>query len=378
MAKKKKQLTAISLFSGAGGMDVGFSKAGIKILWANDFNKDACETFKANHGPIIDYGKIEDFLPTLNKYRGVDLVFGGPPCQGFSVAGKMNPGDERSKLVFTFFDVVEKVHPKAFVLENVKALGELDKWSLVREQLFKRASELGFKFRQIIILNAAEFGVPQKRERMFFIGIRDPKFINEWEGLEGYFEKHKSKAPTVGEIVRKLGRVGTPTNPKTCNAKITTATNPILRKSPYAGMIFNGAGRPIDPNGYANTLPASMGGNKTPIIDEAHIFDGKRSWVESYHKRLWKGGKVLDFQKAPSSLRRLTLNEAIRIQTFPEDYKFMGGTNSIYKQIGNAVPCQLAHAVANVVTDLLTADDNGKSAISLKKDAAGAIHGSIA
>lgn len=359
---KGKRLTAVSLFTGAGGMDVGFSRAGFEILWANDFNKDACDTFRANHGSIIEYGKIEDFIDGLEKYKGADIVFGGPPCQGFSVAGKMDPEDQRSKLVFSFMDVVEKIQPRAFVMENVKALGALEKWSLVRQKLFQRASDLGYKFRQIIILNSADFGVPQKRERMFFIGIKDIGVLEELTGIENHFEKHKKKAPSVGEIVRKLGKAGSENNPHTCKAKITIATSPILRKSPYAGMMFNGAGRPIDPNGYSNTLPASMGGNKTPFVDEAQIFEGKNGWIEEYHKKIWNGGKPLDFQEAPSFLRRITLKEAMAIQTFPEDYKFMGGTNSIYKQIGNAVPCNLAEVVATVVKDIL---NNNKPIVGL-------------
>lgn len=350
---KKKKLTAVSLFSGAGGMDVGFSRAGFEILWANDFDKDACATFAENHGPIIEHGPIQDFIPMLGKFEGVDVVFGGPPCQGFSVAGKMDPDDHRSQLVFSFFDVVEKVKPRAFVMENVKALAKLDKWSLVRERLFKRAADLGFKFRQIVVLNSSEFGVPQKRERMFFIGFRDLGELNELYHIESYFEKYKSRAPKVGEIIKKLGRAGSPTNPKTSNARITTAGNPVLRRSPYAGMMFNGAGRPIDPNGYANTLPASMGGNKTPIIDEAFIFDGKPSWVEEYHHKLWVQKKQPKYGPAPKFLRRLTTREAHLIQTFPEGYIFKGGNNSIYKQIGNAVPGNLAFAAANVVKDHL-------------------------
>jgi len=370
---KKPKFKAVSLFSGAGGMDVGFSNAGFEILWANDFNKDACETFAENHGPIIQYGKIEDHIHTLDKYYGVDIVFGGPPCQGFSVAGKMNPDDERSNLVFSFMDVVEKVQPRAFVMENVKALGVLDKWSLVREKLFKRASDLGYGYRQIVVLNASEFGVPQKRERMFFICLKDSGSLNDLFGLDSHFEKHKKRAPNVGELIRELGKAGSSTNPHTCKAKITIATSPILRRSPYAGMMFNGAGRPIDPKGYANTLPASMGGNKTPIVDEAQIFEGKPSWIEKYHKKLWEGGKPLDFQEAPKHLRRLTLSEAKLIQTFPSDYKFKGGTNSIYKQIGNAVPCTLAEVVANVVKELLESHDPVYS-LKIKKSGIGATH----
>lgn len=370
---KQRKLTGVSLFSGAGGMDVGFLNAGYEILWANDFDKNACETFRANHGDIIEHGRIEEYVPMLSKFRGVDVVFGGPPCQGFSVAGKMNPDDERSKLVFSFMDVVEQVQPRAFVMENVKALGALDKWSLVRERLFERASKLGYEFRQIFILNASEFGVPQKRERMFFIGLKKPGALTDFFGAQDYFDKYKVKPPKVGDIVRKLGRAGSPTNPHTCNAKITTATNPILRRSPYAGMLFNGAGRPIDPDGYANTLPASMGGNKTPFIDEAQIFDGEPGWVEEYHESLWNGGKSLDFQEAPKRLRRITVKEAIKIQTFPDDYIFVGGNNAAYKQIGNAVPGKLAEVVANVVREFLEQDGDSPS-IGVKRDAIGAIH----
>ena len=92
--------TAISLFTGAGGMDVGFSKAGFNIIWANDNDKDSCDTYKSNHDAPIQNGYVSTFLNDLNKYKGVDCVFGGPPCQGFSRAGKMDPFDPRNKLIF--------------------------------------------------------------------------------------------------------------------------------------------------------------------------------------------------------------------------------------------------------------------------------------
>ena len=102
-------LRAISLFSGAGGMDVGFENAGIKVVFANELVSDAAETYKANHPDCIMVNDdINNVIDSLDKYEGIDLVFGGPPCQGFSVAGKMNPDDDRSKLVFTFLDVIEK------------------------------------------------------------------------------------------------------------------------------------------------------------------------------------------------------------------------------------------------------------------------------
>lgn len=110
MDKKK---TAISLFSGAGGMDVGFEKAGIQVLVANEIMPEASETYKANHqeSRMIN-DDINNVINELDKYSGVDFVFGGPPCQGFSVAGKMDPDDSRSKLIFTFLDVIKKVRPR--------------------------------------------------------------------------------------------------------------------------------------------------------------------------------------------------------------------------------------------------------------------------
>jgi len=102
-------MKAISLYSGAGGLDVGFVKAGFDILWANDFDKMACETYKNNIGNHIHCGDIESLKSQLYKYRSeVDIVFGGPPCQGFSVAGKMNPSDPRSNHIWTFSEIVIK------------------------------------------------------------------------------------------------------------------------------------------------------------------------------------------------------------------------------------------------------------------------------
>src|SRR5260370_11257600 len=101
-------LSAISLFSGAGGMDVGFEEAGFTVEWANDIDPAACATHAHNLGEKIEQGPIEDFLGSVSQYSGVDLVFGGPPCQGFSVAGKMDPQDARSTVIWHFFDVVER------------------------------------------------------------------------------------------------------------------------------------------------------------------------------------------------------------------------------------------------------------------------------
>lgn len=348
----KKRLTAISLFSGAGGMDVGFEEAGIQVLWANEINKDAAKTYEANHNETkLAVGDINTMMDNIKNYKGVDLVFGGPPCQGFSVAGKMDPDDERNKLVWSFLDAVNIVQPKAFVMENVKALAKLAKWEDVRKEFFSKASEMGYECYPFL-LNATEYGVPQKRERVFFVGIKGYHMFEEQ--LWGMIENQKNIAPTIRQVLSPLGKAGTENNPNTCTAKITFATNPIIRKSPYAGMIFNGMGRPIDIDGYANTLPATMGGNKTPIIDEEYLYTNASSnWIEEYHAKILGGEVIQEFKEAPERLRRLTINEAKVIQTFPDKYDFRGSKSSIYKQIGNAVPCNLAKAIANAVSEYL-------------------------
>lgn len=354
-----KRSTAVSLFTGAGGMDVGFERAGIRSVFANELMKEAADTYNANHpAGVMVNDDIYNVLPSLDEYKGVDFVFGGPPCQGFSVAGKMDPNDERSKLIFTFLDVVEKVQPKAFVMENVKALGYIDKWEPVRNRYLERARALGYNCAPFI-LNATDYGVSQKRERVFFIGIRnnyDPFFEGH---MHGFIEQQKHKAPVIRELLKSLGPAGTEKNPNTCTAKITFATSPVMRKSPYAGMYFNGQGRPINIDGYANTLPASMGGNKTPFVDEEYLYgEADEDWVVSYHKGLVEGTIEPQFEEAPSRLRRITIREAVKIQSFPDDYVFCGNKGKIYTQIGNAVPCKMAEAVAKAVIAYLDSEWN--------------------
>jgi DNA (cytosine-5)-methyltransferase 1 len=344
-------MQAVSLFSGAGGLDVGFNRAGFDIIWANDFDKDACETYKNNVGNHIFCGDIDQLKYKLYAtVKIADIVFGGPPCQGFSVAGKMNPFDPRSKHIWTFAEVVKKINPAAFLMENVKALGQLKKWEPLREELLQEFRNAGYMV-NFIILNASEFGVPQARERVFFVGFKGNSSIIP--DLEKMIEDYKIKSPTVRQALSVLDKAGTGNNKGLAKAKITIAPTPIMRKSPYAGMLFNGLGRPVKIDGYCATLPATMGGNKTPIIDEDALYNDKDNWVESYHNSLLNGGNPLEYKEVPKRLRRLTTQEAAVLQSFPLDYKFYGSQSSVFKQIGNAVPCNLGYAMALMLFNCL-------------------------
>jgi len=342
-------MRAISLFSGAGGMDVGFKRAGFNVVAASELDMNACATFRANHLETKLYeGDLADNFESLVAEKNIDVVFGGPPCQGFSVAGKMDPDDPRSKLIFRFADVVDALNPSIFVMENVKALGALSKFSEVRRQLMARFTKSGYTV-NMHLLNAKDFGVPQSRERVFFIGVKG----NLRPITQQKFKKHILKPPSLREAIGHLGPAGGASNLRVCNAKITLASKPILRKSPYAGMMFNGQGRPLNPDGWASTLPASMGGNRSPIIDEGHLYKNSPSWVEQYHRHLMSGGAPYGFNDVPEYLRRLTVDEAVLLQGFPADYIFCGPQSKVFSQIGNAVPCKLAEVVACVVRQQL-------------------------
>ena len=357
-------MKAISLFAGAGGLDLGFVKAGFEIEWSNDIDKDACRTYKANLGDHIRCGSIDFFLPSLDRFKDqLDLIIGGPPCQGFSVAGKMDPNDPRSKHVWTFANLVDKLQPRGFVMENVKALGQLERWKPLREELLRFFRKAGYAA-NFVVVNATDFDVPQSRERVLFIGFKaNPVFVPD---LATMLSPYKAKALPIRNTLLRLDKAGTGNNQSICKAKITLTNNPVMRKSPYAGMLFNGLGRPINLDGYCATLPASMGGNKTPIVDEQELYQGANGWVANYHSKLTKNLIIPEQAIVPSFLRRLTVEEASLIQTFPVDFNWHGSQSSKMKQIGNAVPCNLAHRIAMMMRDYLFEEEINKVLLDME------------
>lgn len=337
----------VSLFAGAGGLDLGFRLAGYELVGSNELNHDACDTYRANLGDHLIEGDIDSI--NSDSLPDCDAVIGGPPCQGFSVAGKMDPDDPRSRLVWQFFRVVRDKRPLLFVMENVKALATLSRWRSTREAILAAFTGLGYQV-DYCVLNAADFGVAQFRERVFFVGIRRP-------GPSPSFPSPSGATVSTRDALKALPPPGSPGNEGTCKAKIMPAKAPVLRRSPFAGMLFNGLGRPIDLDRPAPTLPASMGGNKTPIIDQLTLETAAPQWVLEYHAYLMAGGQACT--SCPSRLRRLTVEECAAIQSFPVGFTFHGAQSSRFRQIGNAVPPLLARAVAAHLLDLVFSQPGG-------------------
>ncbi len=354
-------LTFVSLYSGCGGLDLGFARAGMRPVWANDVADWAVETYnriakvedprwRAAAALFEGHSAVAGDIRAVGGDLGpgmADLVVGGPPCQGFSVAGRMDPADPRSRHVFGFLDVVTRVRPRAFVMENVAALARNRRWSRVIAQLAATAAREYDTC--LIVLNASHWGVPQARERMFLVGL--PRGTGR---LVMPGAPTAGEPPSVGDVLRTLPAAGQPGNASVCTARITMARQPVLRLSPFAGMLFNGQGRPVDLNRPAPTLPATMGGNRTPIIDLDQLEHGQVPWVVGYHHRLVAERKPPLSELPPQArLRRLTVEEAAAIQTFPRDMQWCGPQTAKFHQVGNAVPPVLAWHVAQAVRTAL-------------------------
>ena len=229
-----------------------------------------------------------------------------------------------------FIAALRALRPRAFLAENVAGLTEgamLPRWRRLVEEL----SAIGYSVTAKVV-NAADYGVPQKRRRCVVVGFRD----------QGPFVfPPPSHGPGLNRPWRATGKVlGLEALGEPNRAIVTYAARPDIRKDPYAGHVFNGGGRPIDPAAPAPTLLASMGGNKTPWLDTANV-------VPEYHSHLLAGGRPRS--GIVPGARRITVEEAALLQTFPSDMCFEGTRSSRYRQIGNAVPPSLATALGRAL-----------------------------
>jgi len=317
------------LLSGAGGLTLGLKSAGFEVAAAVELNRDAMDTFWAHSPNAIHFNEDVrgiDFTPFRGK---VPFVSGGPPCQPFSLGGLRKAQKDKRDMIPEFIRCLSEVRPDAFIMENVPGLLTKHTRSYFDSALSQH-SALGFKLNWAV-LNAADYGVPQKRKRLFILGSRTTflRFPRPTHG-EG-----SAKQRIASSQILKANPVG---EPPTCPVRF--AKYPDLRPSPYAGQIYNGGGRPIDPNGPCHTVLASSGGYKTHWVDTKNV-------APVYHAHLLNGGKP--WTGDVPGARRLTVEECARIQTFPLGMTFVGSRSSRYKQVGDAVPPTLAETLGKAV-----------------------------
>lgn len=331
-------LPAIDLFAGAGGLSLGLAASGFETVAAVEHDADACSTFRTHHpGAKVVEGDIAHV--DLRPFRGsVALVAGGPPCQPFSVGGKRLSQDDHRNGLPQFLRAVDEVRPPAVLMENVPGL-TVGRQRAYLDQFCERLTSLGYEVRRAV-LHAADLGVPQHRRRLLVVGLRGHGFdFPPPTHGPGNVAPHRAAGSVVG-----VAPAGEP-NPSV----VTYARRPSLRPNPYHGHLYNGGGRPIDLDRPCPTLLASMGGNKTPWVDGAGI-------VPEYHRHLASGGGPRRGQ-VPGA-RRLTVQEAATLQTFPADVRFAGSRSSRYRQVGNAVPPLLAEHVGRALSAHLRASPN--------------------
>ena len=332
---RPQRLRALELFSGAGGMSLGIKRAGFALEGCVEFDPHAAATRQANFPACAQLtGDVRSV--DFSWFRGYDLIAGGPPCQPFSVSGRrMGAADERD-MVPHFVRAVRDAQPRAFVMENVPGLASAAHRPYLDARI-RQLKRLGYRVAEAI-LDAADFGVPQHRRRLFLVGVRGgPAFVFP-PPTHGAAGSGRTPWVTAGDALR-----GVPADEPN-EARVVRCRNPVLRASPYAGMLLNGQGRPLDPNAPAPTIPASAGGNRT------HLVDGDGALL-AYHRHLVAGGAPIEGEVP--GCRRLTVRESARLQGFPDDFVFHGPRSRQYAQVGNAVPPALAHAVLGALAHQL-------------------------
>ncbi len=331
-----KEYKVLELFAGAGGLAIGLEKAGIKCAALNEIDKWACQTLRANrpNWKVLE-GDVKDF--DFSEYKNeVDIVTGGFPCQAFSYAGKkLGLKDARGTLFYEFARVVQEVNPPICIGENVKGLLSHEKGRTI-QGMISVLDEIGYNVVPVQVLKAIHYRVPQKRERIFLVGIRKDIDIQY-----SYPQKH-TKVYNLKDALLK-GDLYDCDVPASDGSKYPDHKKKVLDLVP--------------PKGYWRNLPIKiqkeymgksffLGGGKTGIARRI-------GWDEPSLTLTCSPAQKQTERCHPDETRPFTVREYARIQTFPDDWVFEGSVSQQYKQIGNAVPCNLGQEVGYSIVKFL-------------------------
>lgn len=301
----------ISLFCGAGGLDIGFERSGFTVIWANDFDKDACATHKNWSNATVVCGDIAKIDAT--DIPDADVMLGGFPCQGFSLSGPRKIDDSRNTLYRHYVRIVKAKQPLMFVGENVKGLLTMGGGSII-DAIVQDFSDCGYDV-YYKLLNAKDYGVPEDRERVLIVGFRKDLHVKRFD-----YPAPRPYYITIGDALSGL--------PDPSPEEICTA--------PYSSRYMS-RNRKRNWNDVSYTIPA--------MAKQVPLWSGSPD-MRKIDKDLWSFGE--------GETRRFSWREAAAIQTFPKDLEFVGDLTSKYKQIGNAVPVKLAEIMATHLYGMLT------------------------
>lgn len=318
MEKQTNKPKLLSLFSGCGGLDLGFVKAGYEVVWANDFEHWSCKTYEKNFGPHIVEASIVDV--DFTKVPDADIITGGFPCQDFSMVSKRGGLEtDRGNLYKHFVRAVETKMPKVFVAENVKGLLTANKGEAIR-QITRDFARVGYKLR-VDLYNFANYGAPQLRERVLIVGVRNDL---DFEFTKPEPTNGPGNYVTAGEALKGVEKV--PYNNEHQNIK--DKTREMLKLIPEGG---NFTSIPKDSEYYVKGMISHVYRRLDRNKPSTTIIAGGGGGTWGYH-----------YEEA----RPLTNRERARLFGYPDDFIFEGSITEVRRQIGNSVPPVAAKVVA--------------------------------
>ena len=336
----------IDLFCGAGGLSLGFEEAGFESILAIDKWDDAIKTYNHNRkekvGTTVD---IHDFsneeLKKISKENKVTGIIGGPPCQGFSLVGTRKSNDPRNSLYMEYVRFVSVIKPDFFVLENVPGLLSMEKGKY-KEDIINRFSEIGYNV-TYKVLRASDYGVPQSRQRVFFIGLSKEKFDDK------YFDFNSLEKQSMVGTKDAIGDLPTLLDEEQATKYCCEPKNEFqkeMRKN--SKVLFNHQRTNHTQQTIDVISRVPDGGNINDLPKEFYNVRNYNAAFKRMNSKLPSGTIDCGHRNYfHYKLNRIpTVRESARIQSFPDDYEFLGSKTSQYTQVGNAVPSKLAKTIA--------------------------------